>query len=749
MACGHYLKTAISAWALALLTSACGGGGGGGPAPIPPPPPPPSSAFDTAEYRASNSATTARALPAYDLGATGAGVKVAVIDTGINPDLPEFTGRIDPASQDLVAGRGLVDTQGHGTMVSGVIAANRDNIYMHGVAPQATIVSLNVGDPAGCRPGTSDCFFDSAIDDAIDLARTSGARIINMSFGDEEGMTADVWPAIQRAVDAGLIIVMSAGNDGTGNPNGFALQNITDNGGSGLFIIAGAMNANGTIASFSDRAGSTGAAGHYLTALGVGNATVNQFGARVNVNGTSFSAPTIAGAAALLAGAFPNLTGPQIVNLLLTSADDAGAAGTDAVFGRGILNIGRAFQPQGAMQLAGKSSALSLTDNGLSSGPMGDSLSRGGAKAIFLDGYQRAYAFELGGTVKRAGLEQPLHQGLAATGYENVAGSAGPVSFNLTVKRDPTGALRARLDPMRLGDADAGQARAVAGMAVSRLSPRTSMALGFSRTGRALQQRLSGQYGKAFLVAEEPLARAGFHADPATSIAVRHDFGLVALTISSENGRQWQQAPDPWQARPGYRSQSLTLDGRRGKLGYSLGATALDESRTVLGSRFSSLFLSGGSRTWFLDATARLDLGRGWEASSSYRRGWTDVRGTSEIVTRAGLTSETFAADLSKSGLLAAGDQIAFRLSQPLRVVGGGFVLNVPIEYSYATTTAVYGERFMSLAPKGRELDLEMAYRIGLFGGSLDLNAFLRADPGHIDRTKRDAGAAVRFKLGL
>mgnify|MGYP006175772425 CR=1 FL=1 len=61
-----------------------------------------------------------------------------------------------------------------------------------------------------------------------------------------------------------------AANGGTANPNGFALQNIADNGGSGLFIIAGAMNANRTIASFSDRAGTTEAANHYLTALGVG-----------------------------------------------------------------------------------------------------------------------------------------------------------------------------------------------------------------------------------------------------------------------------------------------------------------------------------------------------------------------------------------------------------------------------------------------------------------------------------------------
>ena len=275
-------------------------------------------------------------------------MKVAVIDTGINPNLPEFTGRIDPASQDVAANRDISDNQGHGSMVSGVLAANRDGTYMQGVAYNASILSLNVYDPAGCKQG-NDCFLDDKIDEAIDLARANGAKIINMSFGDEEGMTADVWPAIQRAVDAGILIVMAAGNSGTGNPNGFALQNIQNNGGSGLFIIAGSMDSNRNISSFSDRAGTTTAAQHYLTALGRGNATVNHLGQHVSVNGTSFATPTIAGAAALLASAFPNLSGAQIVNILLSTADEAGAAGIDPPLA-GASSISRAHSSLRARQ---------------------------------------------------------------------------------------------------------------------------------------------------------------------------------------------------------------------------------------------------------------------------------------------------------------------------------------------------------------------------------------------------------------
>ncbi|MGZ8283440.1 MAG: S8 family serine peptidase, partial [Allosphingosinicella sp.] len=74
------------------------------------------------------------AIAAWDAGGRGQDVTVGVIDTGINPNLAEFTGRIHPASQDVAANRGLSDTEGHGTAVSGVIAMNRDGGGAMGIA---------------------------------------------------------------------------------------------------------------------------------------------------------------------------------------------------------------------------------------------------------------------------------------------------------------------------------------------------------------------------------------------------------------------------------------------------------------------------------------------------------------------------------------------------------------------------------------------------------------------------------------
>ncbi|UZW56879.1 S8 family serine peptidase [Sphingobium sp. JS3065] len=118
------------------------------------------------------------------------------------------------------------------------------------------------------------------------------------------------------------------------------------------------------ISTFSNRAGA--GADRYLTALGYRDRTINQDGAAYLYSGTSFSAPVISGAVALMAQAFPNLTSTQIIDILFRTADDLGGAGTDATFGKGRLNIARAFQPIGATTLAGTGVAVRRRDTSIS-----------------------------------------------------------------------------------------------------------------------------------------------------------------------------------------------------------------------------------------------------------------------------------------------------------------------------------------------------------------------------------------------
>lgn len=312
--------------------------------------------------------------------------------------------------------------------------------------------------------------------------------------------------AIQRAVDAGIVLVFAAGNENLADP-GPGLAKAEEIG-RGHIIIAGAHGPTREAADFSNKPGTTAAS--YLVAAGVYVATVAPGAGNVQgASGTSVAAPVISGGAALLAQAFPNLTGRQIVELLLKTADNPGAAGTDAVYGRGILNIERAFQPQGPTALAGTGIAVSAVEDNRSSPAMGDA--KGASQgAIILDGYSRAFAVDLARTLSSAPVERPLAQTAGEHDYRTSTGSVGGLSFSITARHDRNGQAHVSLAHAGLTYEDSRRAKAIAGAALARLSPKTAIAMGFSETGRGLQQRLSGAFDKAFLVARHPASRAAF-----------------------------------------------------------------------------------------------------------------------------------------------------------------------------------------------------------------------------------------------
>ena len=146
----------------------------------------------------------------------------AVIDSGVNPNSPEFAGRISPASQDVAGTRGLGDDSGHGTAVSAVLLAAKNDAQIQGMAFDATLLALRTDTPGSCT-STSDCSHsDSNIARALDIATTQGAKVANISLG---GASANLTlrNAIARATAAGMVIVISAGNDSAANPSDLAL----------------------------------------------------------------------------------------------------------------------------------------------------------------------------------------------------------------------------------------------------------------------------------------------------------------------------------------------------------------------------------------------------------------------------------------------------------------------------------------------------------------------------------------------
>ncbi len=762
---------------IALSLAACGGGGGSSakpepintaptapapvPTPAPPPPPPPPAGptatpgpYDTAEYQNSGAAVLGNALAAYNKGATGLGVRVGVVDSGINPDLSEFVGRIDTSvSKDVAGSRGISDEGGHGTAGSAVIAANKDNRYIHGVAFDATLLNFRADQVGSCATEDGCKFGDSAIGAGVRAAVDGGAKVINLSLGGS-APGSSLLSAFSYAVNNGVVLVISAGNDGE-KPEGAtadAFAAVPASYFPGMVIVAGSVgtfdretrtvSATDQLSPFSNRAGSS--ANNYLSALGAGVKTIDETGGRFFYSGTSFSAPTITGAVALLASAFPNLSGAQIVDILFKSADDLGTPGTDSSFGRGRLNIQRAFQPIGATTLADGSTAVT---NATATAPpaSGDATTGKSIGAIILDGYSRAFAVDLARSVKSAGQAQPL--GSALAGDVRVAGSAaGPVSVAMTVsqRRGPRPAFA--LEQTGIGPEDLRKSRLIAGLMVARLSNRTALALGFKEGAKSMARRLSGIGGAGFLVAKDVGADHGFTSDRASSMAVRHNLGPASVTFSGETGQVWKgKTPQLGSVDAPYRWTSLAVDRSFGRTWLSAGLGRLDEQRTVLGGDFVSALGGGGSsRSSFLDVEARRDLGGGFSAGLTARRGWTSFAGGS-------FRSGAYGVDVAKSDLLVGGDRLGLRFAQPLRIENGGLKLLLPTGYNYATQSPTMSWTGYSLSPKGRELDAELSYSRGLWDGAgwIGGNLFARRQPGHFAAADTDLGAAVRFTLGF
>ncbi len=738
------------------------------PAPTPTPTPSPTGIFNTAEYRATAGAVSANALVLYQAGATGANVTVGVVDSGIDLQSAEFGSRISSASANVAGGTTADDEGGHGTAVAFTIAGRRNDAGTHGIAFDATLVVARADTPGSCATTTgttteSGCSFsDSAIGRGIDLAVANGARVINISLG---GSTAGspVINAINRATAAGVIIVIAAGNDfekdptAAVNPDPFA-QIANTSQARGLVIIAGSVGANDSrtpgadvISSFSNRAGNSQA--HYLTAVGERVRAPDAANVPFLWTGTSFSAPQISGAIALLAQAFPNLTGAQIVSILFASARDAGAAGVDDVYGQGVLDLTRAFQPLGASAVAGTHSVVSFGSNAVLSAPMGDAR-QGSLGAVILDGYDRAFAIDLAQTINRSGAARTLTASLQSQTRNYSASFAGGMSVALTVA--PVRGGGAAVSRTLLSSDQALTARAIAGTVTSRLGSKASFAFGFAEGGATLTAQLVGQRDPAFLVARDPLLGVGFDSAARGSTAFRRQLGSFGLTAAIESGDVLTRDPEallPLRGRYrryGYDRASLALDRRFGGLNFAVTGTQLNEHATVLGARFGNALGATRATSWFVDGAVRFDFGRGWTLGGSMRQGWTnaDVRGG---ITGGGLIrTNAFAADFGKDGVFARGDSLGLRVAQPLRVASGAIALRLPTNYDYDTlAVSEWTTQYLNLAPTGREVDMEARYSRPLWGGALQTNLFLRRDPGNFAALGDDVGAAMRWSVAF
>lgn len=250
----------------------------------------------------------------------GRGTTIAILDTGMAPDPTFGPGRVSVIDVGLGVAPGTGPEDGHGTAVAALAAGRSPDAA--GVAPAASLLSIRVTDAAG----TSDLF---TLAQAIVAAVDAGARIINISLGGY-ATSAVLDSALGYASEKGAVVVAAAGND--------QATHLTWPAAARSVVSVGAVDAAGQQVSFSNSGAQL-----RLTAPGYGVQTAWLDGQRADVDGTSASAPLVAGAIAAIMSQNPGITAPQATALLSRTANDGGPPGTDAAFGHGILNVGWAM----------------------------------------------------------------------------------------------------------------------------------------------------------------------------------------------------------------------------------------------------------------------------------------------------------------------------------------------------------------------------------------------------------------------
>lgn len=261
---------------------------------------------------------------------TGAGVTIAVIDSGVDVDHPDLAAKLVPGRDYINTGGNSDDGNGHGTHVAGIAAAITGNgAGIAGVAPDASIMPIKVFDESGATRNPT------SIPNAIRFAADNGARVINLSLGDGFAKFLGLFDfdqlesAIEYAFSRGSLCIVASGNEsatGQDNPSGYSFGVNA--------VVVTANDAAGNHASFGNRADTKWA----VSAPGAQILSTLPGGEYGELSGTSMATPHVAGVAALLFAS--GLDNRQVAERIVQTATPLPNSG---VTGAGLVNAARSL----------------------------------------------------------------------------------------------------------------------------------------------------------------------------------------------------------------------------------------------------------------------------------------------------------------------------------------------------------------------------------------------------------------------
>ena len=690
-------------------------------------------------------------LPAWDK-ATGAGKVIAIVDSGVRLSHEDLRSQLVSSGYDFVNNDNSAfddSFDGHGTGLAGVAAAARNGVGIVGVAYNAKILPVKVRNAKRERRPDLEA-------KGVNYAANHGANVINLSIpGDFQQPLAD---AIVHATDLGVIVTMAAGNVSGGGPE-FPAYLVGDSALQGRAIAVGSLKGDGkTISDFSNRAGSR--QDFFLVAQGenvltTSNASDSAYAA---MGGTSFAAPQVAGAAALLEELFPNLDPETIVKILLETATDLGKPGVDEVYGHGRLNVGAAVSPQGTVDIPGSGGG------GSGAGVAVAALALGGAvgyailnkshkldQTLILDKYGRGYSIDLTKVTTVTDSQYDV-SGVLQGLERDFNWMEMPISKDLTARlyySTPTAALYRSMDEQErslLADQFSDNLSNNVALELSgRLDTDLHYDLGFNLDPREQfgNTRTIHDDGAMFL-SQRPFGASylGF-AGTADTLKLAYDSSESVKLSFGYN--QMHSVADH-----GTNSRAVLFQGdwqptKRVTLGAQLGL--LREDGNLLGGSSVNAWGVDNTETVSLGVSGAYELSSHTKLVGNYSIGYSHVNAMSNGLLKdfTAIRSNSYAMGLLSHDIFRHHDAAGIAWSQPLRATSGQATLDLPVQIDAQSRIYRQSER-IGLDPTGREQDVEAMYATDLGPRSrVGAHLLYQHEPQH----NNQAGDAVTLLLTL
>lgn len=729
----------------ALLVAACGGGGGVAstpppvsipdPAPVPMPTPAPSPTptpaptpvpspspppVVDAEYDLSKAAVGMNAKYAYDRGITGRGVTIAIIDSANMEEQPEFAGRISSESKafDFRYARcgdcpaetvnfGKGDLVGHGTPVTAIAAAAKDGKGIHGVAYDATILSLRTDSAkeilaSGPLEGGG-IVNTQVLPNAIVYAVDKGAFVVSMSLNgaNDSSYSAEFRTAMDHVRTNDRLLVQSVSNwNGQDSFAGTETEKMigSDFANKDWFLFGIRVDANLRAVPTN---GNPGALADRTLSVVANNIKSIDAGGNVSTfDGNSFAAPAIAGAAALLKQYWPELGGKEISRILLNTARDLGDPGVDLIYGVGLLDIENAMKAQApAASFAAAGQALMRFSSISLSAPFGGSIGAGKLNTAVglmtvIDRYGRDFAMRGDAGVRAS------ESGLLSSG-QLASVDPRPVNFD---RDERMGLVSSTIGPW-------GGIRNIRPAMVS-FSP------------------ARGQ--KVTLGAEGPVGQAS----SLSGSALRAIASSVSGGSATWTDGAWSVGASSGRSYDGRVIQRTVSFAAPAGLGLEL--TELQERGQVLGASAGHDFDLGDAETMMATLNASRSFGElSLTGRASVAR--TSVVGGSDLLRFSGpLLSTAFALE---GAYPLWGGRFTLGVSSPLRLEHARAVVAAPVTYDLMTGVLDIEALTVDLTPDAREIDLELGWSAWLLDrAAVRLGIAHAFDAGHVAGRTDTAG---------